>query len=250
MNWSSESRPPPDPFQPIDCTVTGPPPKAPHTVSSPHGERCELIPNADAHAARMLDHGGSYFRDSYWHAFTVAAQQANARHAELGGKIESFRHAEKDLDLNRLGFIMPSKDWTGDVATLAGQQEVPEGQGARPWTVCSTADDQLRLNDQDQQGIDAAAASDGEHGSGDVENDHHRRRRGQRAPGAVRALASRPPEVKPAADNVAAATAEIESPRLGEGNRSRPGADRRASRGGGAQQGRRRVRHGHRHRDP
>jgi hypothetical protein len=93
-------------------------------------------------------------RQEAWDAYRNKALGVKAMQDAVKPDVDLFRHAEKNEELKALGFIM-KKGFTGDLTTLAGEQQVPQQGGPSVGSLFGSSG--LNLTKADQKSIDGAA---------------------------------------------------------------------------------------------
>ena len=151
IDWRMLTQAPPDPFELIDCTVKSHAPQRPKDPAETRDERCH--PGHHQRDDRFDEPAWPQFqRQQFWSAFETASMQTQSAHDMMASDVGLFRHAERDEQLQALGFVM-NKGFKGDMVTLAEQQQVPQRGGVAVGSLFDGNQD-LKLSKHDQRAID------------------------------------------------------------------------------------------------
>lgn len=166
IDWRMLTQAPPDPFELVDCTVKSHPPQRPKDPAEAREDRCH--PGHHQRDDRFDEPVWPQLqRQQFWSAFETGSMQAQSAHDMMANDVGLFRNAERDEQLQALGFVM-NKGFKGDMATLAEQQQVPQRGGAAVGALFDGNQD-LKLSKHDQRAIDQTA-SNAQKGKGKIDD--------------------------------------------------------------------------------
>lgn len=152
----------------------------------------------------LMNHHLSIERQRKWEVYRDVALGVQGSLMDMKPDVDLYQHAEKDGDLKALGVILPKKGWTGDMASLIAQQEVPKRGGPEVRDVA------WGQSESDQKGIEKAAGAM-ESGKGGIEGKFNKSNQADEAVmAAVDLVKGAAADVAATVEFVNAAAAEVE----------------------------------------